>query len=80
MGRYSPNPETFGAIFGYRLFAIGSLGIPNLHHWSHEDAVAADKILKASRHTLTSFFIIRQVVYFSIWSYVGINSPKHLLT
>ena len=48
------------------------LGIHNLYHWSHEDAVAADKILKGkSAYLNTPFFIIRQVVYFSIWGYVG---------
>ena len=67
-------PETFGAnIWIWALFAIPVLlGIHNLYHWSHEDAVAADKILKGkSAYLNTPFFIIRQVIYFAIWGFVG---------
>lgn len=48
------------------------LGIHNLYHWSHEDVVAADKILKGKSAFLnTPFFIIRQVLYFAIWGWLG---------
>jgi len=67
-------PETFGAnIWIWAVFAIPViLGIHNLYHWSHEDAVAVDKILKGkSAYLNTPFFIIRQVLYFAIWGFVG---------
>jgi hypothetical protein len=67
-------PETFGAnIWIWAVFIIPILlGIHNLYHWSHEDVVAVDKILKAKAAYLnTPFFIIRQVIYFVIWGYVG---------
>lgn len=67
-------PETFGSnIWIWAIFIIPViLGIHNLYHWSHEDAVAADKILKGkSAYLNTPFFIIRQVIYFAIWGFVG---------
>lgn len=67
-------PETFGAnIWIWAVFFIPViLGIHSLYHWSHEDAVATDKILKAKSAFLNSpFFIIRQVIYFAIWGFVG---------
>lgn len=67
-------PETFGAnIWIWAIFVIPILlGIHNLYHWSHEDVVAADKILKGKAAFLnTPFFIIRQVIYFAIWGFVG---------
>lgn len=67
-------PETFGAniwIWAILLIPV-LLGIHTLYHWSHEDAVAVDKILKGkSAYLNTPFFIIRQVIYFAIWGYVG---------
>lgn len=67
-------PEVFGSnIWIWAIFVIPVLlGIHNLYHWSHEDAVAADKILKGkSAYLNTPFFIIRQVIYFAIWGFVG---------
>jgi len=67
-------PETFGAniwIWAILLIPV-LLGIHTLYHWSHEDAVAVDKILKGkSAYLNTPFFILRQVIYFAIWGYVG---------
>ena len=67
-------PETFGSnIWIWGIFIIPViLGIHNLYHWSHEEAVAVDKILKGkSAYLNTPFFIIRQVIYFAIWGFVG---------
>lgn len=67
-------PEVMGGnLWIWAIFIIPVLlGIHNLYHWSHEDAVAADKILKGkSAYLNTPFFIIRQVIYFAIWGYVG---------
>ncbi|MDZ4723799.1 MAG: hypothetical protein SGI97_07845 [candidate division Zixibacteria bacterium] len=45
------------------------LGIHSLYHWSHEDAVATDALLKWKSPFLNSpFFIARTIVYFLIWS------------
>lgn len=67
-------PETFGSnlwIWGIFIIPV-ILGMYNLYHWTHEDAVAADKILKGkSSYLNTPFFIIRQVIYFAIWGFVG---------
>jgi len=67
-------PEVFGGnLWIWAIFLIPVLlGIHNLYHWSHEEAVAADKILKGkSSYLNTPFFIIRQFIYFAIWGFVG---------
>lgn len=39
-----------------------------LYHWSHRDAVAADKLLQAKAAYLNvPFFVVRLVVYFLVW-------------
>lgn len=72
-------PEVFAAnlmVWGIFMIPI-LLGIHNLYHWSHEDAVMADKILKGkSAYLNTNFFIIRQVFYFAVWSYLGYKLYK----
>jgi len=71
--------ETFiSNIWIWGIFAIPViLGIHNLYHWSHEDAVMADKILKGkSAYLNTPFFIARQFIYFAIWGYLGYKLHK----
>ena len=71
--------ETFiSNIWIWAIFAIPViLGIHNLYHWSHEDAVMADKILKGkSAYLNTPFFIARQFIYFAIWGYLGYKLHK----
>ena len=44
-------------------------GMGHLYHWTHADAVAADPVLQSKAGYLnTPFFLIRQVIYFAIWS------------
>jgi hypothetical protein len=51
------------------LFIPILLGIHDLYHWSHEDAVAGDAMLEWKAPYLnTPFFIARQVVFFIIWN------------
>lgn len=39
-----------------------------LYHWSHADAVAADRLLQAkSAYLNLPFFIVRLLVYFAVW-------------
>tara|TARA_Y100001935_G_scaffold168043_1_gene138473 strand:- start:18034 stop:19239 length:1206 start_codon:yes stop_codon:yes gene_type:complete len=67
-------PETIGAnLWIWTIFVLPViLGIHNLYHWSHEDAVATDHILQAkSAYLNTPFFIVRQFIYFAIWGFVG---------
>ena len=50
------------------LFIPILLGLHDLYHWSHEDALAADPILqKKSAYLNPVFFTIRIVLYFTIW-------------
>lgn len=71
--------ESFTAniwIWGIFLIPV-ILGIHNLYHWSHEEAVIADKILKGkSGYLNTPFFIARQFIYFAIWGYLGYKLHK----
>ncbi|MTI88921.1 MAG: hypothetical protein FH748_13250 [Balneolaceae bacterium] len=71
--------EVFSAnmmIWGIFLIPV-LLGIHNLYHWSHEDAVMADKLLQGkSAYLNTPFFIGRQVLYFVIWGFLGYKLHK----
>lgn len=67
-------PESISANIGiWSLFVIPViLGIHTLYHWSHPEAVAHDPILEGKAPYLnTTFFVIRQVVYFAVWSFLG---------
>lgn len=44
------------------------LGIQDVYHWSHTEAVAQDKILlQKAGYLNTGFFVIRAALYFGIW-------------
>lgn len=50
------------------LFIPIVLGMHDLYHWTHEEAVASDPILQHKEGYLNvPFFIIRTVIYFAIW-------------
>jgi hypothetical protein len=50
------------------LFIPIALGLHDLYHWSHADAVAGDHLLQGkSPYLNVPFFIIRTVLYFAIW-------------
>jgi hypothetical protein len=50
------------------LFIPIAFGIHDLYHWSHADAVAADALLQKKEAYLNiPFFLIRTLIYFSIW-------------
>lgn len=72
-------PEVFASnIWIWAIFFIPVLlGMHNLYHWTHEDVVAADKILKGKLAYLnTPFFLIRQFIYFGIWGFFGYKLYK----
>ncbi|MDZ7715849.1 MAG: hypothetical protein U5J95_06510 [Balneolaceae bacterium] len=67
-------PEALSSnIWIWALFFIPILfGMHSLYHWTHADAVAADPVLQGKVPYLnTPFFIIRQVIYFGIWGFLG---------
>ncbi|MBD3377187.1 hypothetical protein GF406_19310 [candidate division KSB1 bacterium] len=48
------------------------LGLHELFHWTHSDAVAHDPLLQQKQPYLNvPFFIIRAVIYFSVWIYLA---------
>lgn len=50
------------------LFIPLLFGIHDLYHWSHEEAVAHDPLLKSkSPYLNTGFFILRALLYFIVW-------------
>ena len=54
------------------LYAPILLGIHDLYHWSHEEAVAGDAMLEWKQPYLnTPFFIARQVLFFAIWNVIA---------
>jgi hypothetical protein len=57
-----------------------ALGMHDLYHWSHEDVVATDHLLQGKAGYLnTSFFLVRAVAYFVLWSLVALMLRKHSL-
>ncbi|GIW72442.1 MAG: membrane protein [Planctomycetota bacterium] len=54
------------------LFLPVLLGMHELYHWTHHDAVAADPVLAGKAGYLNQpFFVLRAIVYFSVWSALG---------
>lgn len=48
------------------------LGIHDLYHWSHEDAVAHDPILAGKQPYLNvPFFAARLLLYLAVWGFIG---------
>ena len=46
-------------------------GMHDLYHWTHLDAVLHDHLLQIKRPFLnTTFFIIRMILYFVVWSWI----------
>lgn len=58
-------------IISMALFAIMFLGVHDLYHWSHADAVAHDPILQHKAPYLNvPFFAIRFFVFFVLWIFL----------
>jgi hypothetical protein len=54
------------------LFIPIALGLHDLYHWSHADVAANDPVIREKTLYLNStFFYIRQLIYFSIWIAIG---------
>ena len=73
-------PEAFSSnLFIWALFFIPILfGMHTLYHWTHADAIATDPVLQGKEPYLnTPFFIIRQVIYFLVWGYLGYRLHKY---
>lgn len=67
-------PETLMATLPVMLilFIPIVLGMHDLYHWTHHDAVAHDPLLQGKAPYLnTTFFIIRTVIFFAIWTIFG---------
>lgn len=72
-------PETISSnIWIWALFIIPIiLGMHSLYHWTHPAAVANDPVLQGkSPYLNTPFFIIRQIIYFGLWSFLGYRMYK----
>lgn len=67
-------PEAISSnLWIWALFLIPVLlGMHSLFHWTHEDAVAHDPVLEGKVPYLNvPFYIVRQVIYFGLWSFLG---------
>jgi len=72
-------PEAFSSnIWIWAIFIIPVLlGMHSLYHWTHTEDVLADPILKGKMAYLNEpFFVIRQVLYFAIWGFLGYRLHK----
>ena len=72
-------PESISSnmwIWGLFLIPI-FFGMHSLYHWTHADAVAEDPVLQGKVPYLnTPFFIVRQFIYFGLWSFLGYRLYK----
>jgi hypothetical protein len=56
------------------------LGSHDLFHWSHEEAVASDHLLKwKSAYLNVPFFVLRAAVYFAVWTTLALLLRKRSL-
>lgn len=63
-------PEAFMSYLPYAglFFLLLYLGTHSLYHWTHEDAIANDPLIRHKTPYLNiTFFMIRILVYFSLW-------------
>ncbi|MGH9160409.1 MAG: hypothetical protein ACRD2X_10555 [Vicinamibacteraceae bacterium] len=59
------------------LFVPIALGLSHLYEWTHADVVATDKVLQWKAPYLnTSFFLVRAVIYFAIWTVIALLLTK----
>lgn len=73
-------PETIsGNILIWALFLIPVLfGMHSLFHWTHEGVIAQDPLLQHKEPYLNiPFYIVRQVVYFGLWGFLGYRLYKN---
>ncbi|MCX6835409.1 MAG: hypothetical protein NTW07_09810 [candidate division Zixibacteria bacterium] len=56
------------------------LGLHDLFHWSHEEAIASDHLLKwKSAYLNVPFFVVRAAVYFAVWTMLALLLRKRSL-
>lgn len=75
-------PETIASnlIWVGVMFIPVLFGMHSLYHWTHEDAVATDALLQGKAPYLNvPFFIIRNVIYFSFWGFLGYKLYKNTI-
>ena len=73
-------PEAISSnLYIWAIFLIPVLlGLHSLFHWTHADAVAEDPVLQGKVPYLNvPFYIVRQVIYFGIWSFLGYRLYKN---
>ena len=64
-------PETLMALIPFMIifFIPVVLGMHDLYHWTHQDAVLQDELLQEKAPYLNViFFVLRTVFYFVVWS------------
>jgi len=72
-------PEAFSSnLWIWAIFIIPVLfGMHSLYHWTHTEDVLSDPILAGKMPYLNeTFFVIRQIIYFSIWGFIGYKLHK----
>lgn len=72
-------PESFASnIWIWAIFILPVLlGMGNLYHWTHTEAAMHDPVLSQKIGYLNvPFFVIRQFIYFAVWSFLGYKLHK----
>src|SRR6056297_1934564 len=66
-------PEAFMSYLPYAgiFFILLYMGIYTLYHWSHEEAILHDELIKHKAPYLNvNFFMIRILIYFTLWIFL----------
>ncbi|HSR69570.1 MAG TPA: hypothetical protein VLU25_16670 [Acidobacteriota bacterium] len=59
-------------VLGLLMLPLLFLGLHDLYHWTHEEAVAADPLLQSKSGYLNeSFFLIRSIFYLLAWTLIA---------
>ena len=53
------------------LFLPIALGMHHLYEWTHDSALTDPVLMQKAAYLNTPFFLVRQVIYFAIWSALG---------
>ena len=70
--RIAENMASAAPMLAVMLLPVLLLGMHDLYHWTHEEAVAKDPILQGKSAYLNSVFTVRAVIFFALWSVVAL--------
>ncbi|MFO8029038.1 MAG: hypothetical protein R6U28_04185 [Cyclonatronaceae bacterium] len=79
--RRIPETMSFQLIWLGLLFIPILLGMETLYEWTRPESIATDELIQQKRPYLNiPFFVIRNIIYFSVWSFLGYRLYRNSIT